>query len=384
MASKQINVCWLTGSYFTRKVLLNKIKSYLVDPKLYYYYDDNIDGEIVEAEILGNTLFEDESKIVVIKSIPKFQKAKKATIEKRFVNICSNVPDTTVLVFDNISSKNYKKLFQHVKKIGKVIESPSSLNFNKAVDFIYKQLLNKDINIEIDDCRFAVSCFRRVDKEIDFDTLHLFTEKLLSYIGKRKKVNRDDILAISDSYNSFVIWDFLNTLDNKDYNKCYELFYDACKIGKSIQDTVSSILNSALWKYKMLLFVKEGFQHTNNIEKIVSSVGSVTKFNKEGSQYSAIYQPIKDNYGKVISLFKTTTIRNTLKSYYGKPPTVSKYSLLDIVRAFRCCEEARSQLRCRDKSFAVTDVDALLMIDNLIMTVCGLFPDKILSAIRKL
>ena len=377
--SEQIRVCWISGSHFERQNAISRLKNMLGNFVCVICESDET-GEEFEIEVLGNTLF-DDNKLIVLRFIPKFAKAKtKEAQQNRLIKITSRIPHGNILVFDGIEPTEYPHLYKHINSIGKVIEKRCYLNTTETARWIKDEV--KLLGKIIDDTEVSLlleGMSFESNKGVNFDSLILLKAKLEAFLGKKKKIERADIIAISDTCHSYVIWDLLNAFDSKDYTRCMRLIGISCSLAKTSTEAIIDIFNFCAWRFKILLFAKESFARTQNQDVVVEKSQKMHKFSREGNQDQTNYKIKVGKSGELVPLFSIGMVKNLFKSYYGNSSTIDKYSIKDLVRIITCCEESLLMMR-----LDASESTAMLMIDNLYMTICNILPDSILSKIREI
>jgi len=372
-----IRVCWIFGNFFESRKTIYSLKQMLGDHSCVVYTSD-VPGEQVEAEVLGNILF-DNNNLIILRFIPKFIGHKtKIDQQKRMMDIVSRIPHGNILVFDGIDPKEYPQLFKYITKSGKVFQYPIYMKQGEAQQWIKTRLETNKMTISDVDISIILNVLYESGKGIKVDKLYLIVQKLQDYMGTKKKIERDDILAISDTCYSYVIWDLLNAIDARSYSRAMKLISIACTIAKDVVDTIREIFSFCAWRFKLLLFAKDMMNKTTNMDEITTAIMKLHKFERTGTQTGTVYKVKTNKDGSFVPMASAAMVANLFKSYSGHVSVINRYTARDLLRIVNCCEEAMFLLRLEP-----TTPNAMLMIDNLIMTVCGILPDSVLVPIRK-
>ncbi len=374
MPSEQIRVCWLTGSYFLRKEVVDKIKGFLVDYSISVFSDDENDANKISSDILENKLFEDV-KLIILRKIPPFSSSKASTI--KWTKIFSSIPDHVTVVIDGVDRNKYKSLYNHVKKIGKVFNMPSYLYQKDSIQWLENRF--SKYNIKLHNCNLGNVISNmpyKTGKGTNIDDLYLFAEKVCAYLGKRKRLDTDDISAVLSGYSTFVLWNFFNYLDDRNVGKCLKSLENACMFSSN-SNVAYEILNFACSRFKLMLFVKERLLKGKSEQDIVKEISNLHKMSRSGSGEKTKYTPKTSEDGSYLQSYSSRYVSSITKAHYGKLSVVSRYKTIDMVKAIKCCQEGLLRLRVKSN-----DVESILSVDNLIFTLCGTIEESELLKLR--
>jgi hypothetical protein len=102
------------------------------------------------------------------------------------------------------------------------------------------------------------------------------------------------------------------------------------------------------------------------------------KEEKENTRF-AKYKTVKDRAGTMTSQYSEGAIKVALKGFFGKPPTIDQYTEEELESIIVAIYDANLAVRSN-----IDDVVMMSMIDNVFMTICGIFNKERLTSQRKL
>jgi len=368
MSEEKIQVCWITGSYHHGREIINKIKQSLGDVCV-ESYADGLSAEYIEMQIEGAGLFP-EKRLVILKDLPQYVGSKS---NEKWKALFSNVPDGCTIVIDRVAAGSRKVIYKHIKEIGKVFDTPLSVKGADATAYVEAEFIRRGKNIASD----AVTLFIQKMGEKDFggisvDDMYMYINQTCCYAGKRKKnISIEEIDAIVPTNYSAIIWNIFKALDKKDFFECQKLFYHFCR-SSSISEAVNQICNMLLWRYRLLLLIKE--QKSNNIPdaEIIKNISELQKLSKEGVGNRAVYSVDGKAYTE-------DSVNNAVKGFYSQPSPIEFYSRTELFKFVRIIHECILKSRNTDN-----ETENLLIIDNLFMFICGVVAEDILTKMRSI
>jgi hypothetical protein len=207
--------------------------------------------------------------------------------------------------------------------------------------------------------------------------------KISLYLGKRRKIETEDIRANIFPSEEVVIWSILDAMDSKDLSECYNAFSRLSDREDSVIGAVNILWNIALPRYRLLMFLKEGIASGKSKQEIAKEAVAMKKLTQEGRDWSMKMVPeIADsgsNAGQQKGMFNEFTVNSALFGGYGnKAPAIDRYSRKEIIRIVNTLEGGFSEIRARSSSESAMQ----LMADVLFLAVCTQIDDKILGELR--
>lgn len=375
MADKNVRVCWASGSYFGRRKILDRIKALIGECDTYVY--DDISGEYFESQVLSSCLFGDK-KIIILKTLPKFDgSSTKST--SRLKKALSGVAEDCVVIIDGVEPSTHKTIYDHVKSIGRVYDSPQYLKGGEATSFVanileeYKKIAGEGcVDLIIDATGETGS------KGVDTDRLFMNIKQLCSYIGKAKVIEKSDILSVLGRNTDFIIWNLFSALDRRDFEQCMKLFYNSLSLSGKPEEAINQILYMVSWRYRLILFLKEQKNLGRSTEEILESVKGIKKTKREGSGLYSTFEYDLDAEGKTKSVYTEKASKDALLGFFGNTPVINLYAVSDIYHILKCVSHCLFRMRSGS-----SDAENIMLVNNLFMTVCGVFDSSVLCSVRR-
>lgn len=369
-----IRVVWLSGNFFQRQAVIKKIQKVLGDYSL-TLCDEDVSYEYMENEVLRSSCFSD-MRMVWVRGWPIA--TNRQTMMKHFKKLMGSVPDDCVFVLDNLetTSNEFSKI---AAKNGKVFEFPEFIRIDSAPNWLSQRMTEKDKSIEMKVAVMLCHSLKVYDKKgVKVDDLVLLLKKISHYLGKRKRISEDEAYDICIDSNDFIVWNLYSKLDAKDAAACLKIVAKLWQFTKDPGVEVIKILNSMIWRYRLLLAVKEGLAHKKSIEAIGAFLEKLPKLNRKGAGYNTRYEQ-EGGRGKMAKpMYTSSFAAMTTKSFYGKPPAIKCYGRVKIFSILELVEQMIYKIRS-----GCTDAEAMLMFELLIMTICDKVNEKDWACIRK-
>ena len=368
MAEDKIQVCWITGSYHHGREIIEKIKQSLGDVCV-ESYSDGLSAEYIEMQIEGAGLFP-EKRLIILKDLPQYNGSKS---NEKWKTLFSNITDDCTVVIDRVPAGTRRVIYKHIKEIGKVFDLPLYVKGADANAYIETEFTRRGKNITND----AISLFiQKIGEQdsggISVDDLYMYINQICCYVGKRKKnISVEEIDAVVPTSYSAIIWNIFKALDKKDFCECQRLFYHFCK-SSSILEAVGQICNMLLWRYRLLLLIKE--QKSKNIPdiEIIKNILVLHKLSKDGVGSEAIYSENGNAY-------TDDAVNNAVKGFYSQPSPTEFYSRTELFKFVKFILECNLKSRNTDN-----EIENLLIMDNLFMFICGVVEEDILDKLRSI
>lgn len=361
MADK-VNVCWLMGGYFQRKQLIQKIHESLADAVTV-----NVSEETSGEEVLGliqrsdEGIFDTESsnKVIILRSLPKFKSTKQPG--RLWKSVLNDVPPNVVVVFDNINKSESAALFKFVKQIGKVFEYDTKISRSEAIEMSEHFFEQEEKKITPENMAYLVDRVQD-DKKVDSDLVFSNLMKLLVYIGKAKEVTKDDISSAVVNNTKFVVWDWFELMDKRDFHSLV-VQINELKTKEKFSNLVASSLPVIRWRYKLLLMVKEQKMISKDSRKVIEELSKLKKRNKEG---------------ELKQLYSDYSIRGLLYGSAGSTPPIDLYTRGQLISILKLIDNFILKNR-----YGATECQSELMLEMLFMFICGHGDLSIIKDVRQ-
>jgi len=366
--TKQINVCLLTGNFHDRQQVLEQLKSQLGDFEL-SVFDGSETFEYIYSQVISQSCFS-EKRLLILNALPKY-KGTQQTFMKKFKEMLKNVPEDCVVVLNNIQvSPQFTK---YIKEIGKVFEYEKVIDRQEAPYWIVQELKKLDKKIEEIDADVLVESMKLVEYTsngwkkhgVNVDSLMLSLNKLCSYLGNRKVVKREDVVAICIDSKEFIIWNLMNLLDDKNYAGATTMLAKAISPEKLVDESYY-LMTTMLWRYKCLLYLKECMAQGWDEDKIKYEFSLLHKMKRSGLGGKMSMELSLQKDGKPQQLFSEAMMRSNLKGRYGQRPSVANYSRKELFYIVKAINEGLTKIR-----IGCTQTEVLLVFDSIFMMICG-------------
>ena len=334
---------WLFGGYYYRHKIINIIKSQLPDSQC-IIYEDNYSIEDIRISISQGDVFNNSNKIIIIKSIIKTTK---------WEALLDSIPENCLIIFDNINTKH--QLFKYVSKNGKTFLEDPNLEKDEVLSVIVKQFEDAGKHIDIENAKYIIRKINSDRKTYDSDLVYLFVLKCILFIGKSKEIKKDDINNMCSFFSYYSAFDIFDYLDKKDYASSYNLIRKAIEIDGI--NAITSVLFASLWKYRLLLLVKES-RTVLDEDQTKELLRNIYKFS--GDPYIAG----KTEDGKIKPCYSEYSVMTNLNS-----KGLNSYSRKDLYLIVKYIENAIFISRTSNN-----DSITLLLIDTLLLYICYVVP----------
>lgn len=357
-------ICWLSGSFFNRKKILEKIKESIINPDIYVF--DEHSAEEISDQILGNTLFSN-NRIVILKDIPNFS-ANSTKSNEKWINIFDNIPDDCIVVVNGVESKSKQKIYAHIQKIGKIFDFPQYLEYRDATSYCREEFEKLGKLVEDSDLEYIVNNIGlEYGKGYDIDKIISETLKIVSYIGNRKKnIEHVDIEKCVTKNSNFIIWEMLDIIETKNYYKCQKILKNSCEV-LGIREAINSIIPMLNRKFRLLLMIKEQLIKGINKKEIINNIKKIHKFKEENN----IFSPEKDKDEMEKFIFSDYEINKAIN-------TSDKYNRTEIFKSSEILKDCYLKLR-----YIYEEEELLILIDNFLLYICGIENDNNLKNLRR-
>lgn len=367
MNENKINVAWISGSYYLAKSVFDKIKEKTVGIET-ICCDETTEFTYLLANINSNQCF-GTNRLIVVYDLPELTDSEKKKLKTAIENVSSDV----LLVFFMIDPSDESAIFNSVNKVGKVYHFEPLVHSSSVGEWIDKRIseLNASITSEAKDAiRDNVHYDSKGNANIDI--LNSILEKLTVYSPGKKEYNITDIIVTSAFAENFIVWDLLKSCDEKNIDKCLNLFHSCVMTNNNAMSALNEVINVLVWKYRLLFFLKERKANNAKIdsETLIKEACDIRKISYIGTGFGAktelVITQSGPNEGKPASVWSPYVVSKEINSSYGKKSTLELYSRKELYLIIKCLEDCLFLARtCNDNS------EAYLISDIIFMTICS-------------
>lgn len=362
----QINIAWIGGSFFASHEILKRIKEKYAHAEMYNF------DETCSFELLYNTLSTvscfSACKLVIITKLPDVTESEKKKLREIFENLDSN----NLVVFYMLSKITYKYLYSVAEKLGKLYEFDDEISVKNAKDHILKRCNFHKIELtdEALESLIANSTSSSNNKVIFSDVIESTLHKLQLYAVEKKTYDQDDIIATSVFSESFYIWNILRACDEKNFELCLSYFHKSVTNKSDAKVAINEIINILLWRFRMLLSLKELMANGFSQKQAISETSKLRKFSfaNVGMKMKAESAEVQTgvNKGSAATLWSTYLCEQATNSFYGNKPQIEIYARKDLYLIVKILEESLLMARlCQLES------EAYLIADIIFATICN-------------
>jgi hypothetical protein len=321
----------------------------------------------------------ESAKLVVVSGLPAMSEAEK----KHFKTIIENLSENIFLIFFMLDANKYKNLYSFAKSNCKMYETEDEISISSFNAYVNKRLHELGIEIKTEDVEYMAQNLQKTNNNKFFstDTIEILLAKLILFADNKKTFDRNDIFAIVDNSNNYIIWDLFNACDQKDYVKCLNLFSQCVSNHYDAVQAANEVLSIFAWKYRMLLACKEKVAQKMNTQQICKFVSDIKKVNFVGTGLQVKSVKIEANdettNGKNNSLWSYNLCEQSMNGFYGKKPSIDVYSRKELFVIVETIQNLMVALRsCRMQT------QAYLLLDLLFATICREMNDEIINKIK--
>ncbi len=378
------NIYWLSGNLAQKKLALNELKSQFADAESQTFHGDGtlafLEREIYTSSCLG------AKRLIIIECLPSFDGTKQTMIN-RLKKLLSNAPDDIAIIFNGIDVSKEEALSNHVATIGKVYDFPSSLTKQNANQWVTSQFFSygktiseedADILVQMSGYDKTVKCYVGGGGGIGIDVLTLAIKKICAYVGNRRKnITKDDLINTAFESEEYDTWGLFNAFETKDLDQCYRAI-ERIKVEHDedhLKDALETIFSKSLWRYKMLFCMKMCKQSPPEAKQYF---GSIQKLSQTGAGFKMkMVREINKEDGSPKMMYNAGQVQSAFDGQWGRPPLISKYKPKELRCILEVLQEGMKCIRGAD-----TDAALLLLLDTLVLAICGKADDNILRSMR--
>lgn len=381
MSGKKVNVAWISGAYYQAKPVLDKIKEKVQGAETFVCSSTTPFNLLYEA-MKSNFCF-GSNRFILINELPEMTDSEK----KKFKALLENVSEDILITFFMLDPSSEKSIYTIVEKVGRVYDFLSTVALYDAKGWVDKRCEELGIKLE-DNAKTAMieNCGLNEKRLIDLDILNMALEKLTLFAPGKKLYDLNDVITTSSYYDNFIIWDILNACNEKDYEKCLNLFEKCILSRAGPKDALNEIINILVWKYRMLIFLKEGMatkrkNGTPDIDLIIAEASAMRKITYKGQGFAAETKidPIQtgDNQGKPSVAWGVKLIRDAIFGEFGRKPALEFYNRKELYLIMKCLEDCLILIRsCQSEN------EANLIADIIFMTICSAGDSKVPKSLQ--
>jgi len=373
MKDKQVQICWVTGNLTQRKQVIAKVKEALGEFDLETYTENDLIDFVIQqirsVSCLGN------KRLIAIKGWP--EAPSRATVIKKMCKILQHLPSDCFILLDNLETKS-KDFNDLLKKKGRVYHFSTKADVPTAINIVLERFSQEKKDINSDCAAILVNSICPQfgnERQVDVDRIMMLVKKLILYLGSRKVVKEEDALAVCSDEQNFIIWQLLQCLDSKDYCQSLLLVQKHLSNASSASNTLELMMNIMYvisWRYRMLIFIKEGMHKGWSENTIIEEIGKLPKLERVANSmgFYIKMQISKNAQGKTISQFTPNAVYVGMKI----APYYSRKELMLLIKAIN---EAIVKLRATQSY-----VESLLCLDSVILAASRVLSPKSTSFLR--
>lgn len=385
----KVHVAWLSGGYHRRFAMMSRIRERFPNFE-YIIIESDHDFEFLMSKLRSGGCF-DSGRLIIVNDIPKTNNAntKKKYIE-RLKKIIEGPMDNCFLVFNGIDTSKEKSIFNAIKDYAKVYEYENEISQKDVLYYISKRMKSLSIHSSQEVCSILAEYCAKIPNTRNYsaDKIEMALFSLSLALGKDSEVIKEHIESITFNNDDFIIWDMINAIDEKDCEKANFLLSKIQISDKNFTQSITEMLQTLLWRYRLILMIREGYSYNKPRDQIVKDVLSIRKTIKKGTAtgLSASYEPsiIKTgpNAGQAAPVWSSQVVSIAMDGIYGSTPVVDNWSRRDIYTFIEALTTGLNLLR------GASENESLLISDTIIMLGCKLitrkYAQRILNSISKM
>lgn len=382
----KVHVAWLSGSYHLRNSMMKKIRNKFSDFE-YIVVDEETPFEFLMSKIRSGGCF-DSGRLICILGLPKTKNpAEKKKYLTRIKALFAGEMENCFVVFNGIDTGKERALFNAVKDFCKLYDYQVEISPKESAVYIGKRLKAHGLTADTDVC-YALGeyCGKSSGtKGYDADKIEMAITSLRFALGEKAQITREHIESITFNYDEFVIWDMMNALDAKDCEQVMALVSKMGATASSFNRSITDMLTTLIWRYRLILMIREGYSTKDSREQILADIASMRKMTKTGTGLSAIYEPMLlksgANEGDPAPVWSPQVASIAMDGMYGGSAAVDQWNRGQIYRFVWALSEGLKLLR------GATESESLIIADSVLMLGCDLLDmknvKKVLSSIQR-
>lgn len=345
-----VQVCWITGGTILRQRAVDNILSQLGEHTVYRFNEED-SAEFVYSKINSVDIFSmldsESTDVYVLKHIPAFDGSTKSS-NKKLSDMISNLQANQFVIVDGVDPKYNKVLSKAVKEVGNFVELANTLTTKEAVTFLGLEFSKIGKVADNTDLKFLVDYIGAGDsKKFSSDYLCNIVHKFNYYLGKRKELDRKDIAMICSVDRKSTVWDLMEKLDKKDFNLALSSFENMANLKRDYRSAVEAIMYPMLWKYRILMYIKELENQGFGYKDILDRTALLVKNNEDKTR-----------------IYSEGFVRRVVQGFYGTPPTINLYSRHSLYKIYKAITFHMTNMRF------YTESELRLMVTILFLVIC--------------
>jgi DNA polymerase III delta subunit len=352
--AEMVNACWLMGNFFERQEIIEPI---------IYSFNDGVSFEYLQSILQEISCFS-EKHLVILNDWPLFQGTKQK-FQKYFIGLLQHLSKECVVILNNIDTQS-EIFVREFSKIGKIFKFEQFLDRNHAQLWMKKKLSGREKQINDESITLLINSFGQDVKEINIDRLYILLEKLCAYVGHLKVIREEDVICVCIDSSELITWTLFDLIDDKNYCEIMILISKHLIKESNVPNALISILNIVLWRYRLLFLIKEALQIEKDEQKLIEKVLSLSKLEKTGTGFNAIYTISLLKDGKSKSLYSEGMVRSLIKGNYKHKPAVMCYERKVLFKIVYALEASLSKIRN-----GLIDTEVMMLFNNLMMFMCN-------------
>jgi|19_taG_2_1085344.scaffolds.fasta_scaffold04444_2 DNA polymerase III delta subunit len=358
-----VRVCWITGGTVLRRRAIDKILSQCGD-HVSYTFDEEATAEFVYSKLNSVDIFSlmdsEEKEVYILKHLPSFDGSTKSS-NKKLTEMIKSLQPNQLLIISGVEHKNNKTVAAAVKEAGKFIELADKLSKKDAITFLGIEFDKIGKEIDSSDIKFLTEFVGTGDSQkFSSDYLCNIVYKFKYYLGKKKSISREDIERVCRIDRKSVVWDLMDRLDSKDFNGAMSAFENMVKSNRDLKATIESIVYPMMWKYRLLIYIKELQREGLNYNQVLEKVALLVKNNEDKSR-----------------IYSDGFVRRIMQGFYGAPPIINLYSRNNLYKIYKAMTFHMTNMRF------YTESESKLMVTILFLVICDEIDFKCLKDINE-
>jgi len=355
----------LEGNLLERQSILRKIDKLMGDCE-HISFDKGFRIDYVVQVITEFNCF-DENRLFIVRELPSTKgKIKDRTkVIAELKKSLKSVPSGNVVVFNNIGV-TAKSFLDEVGKYGKIYLYDSDLEVTKARKKIIKYFESQNKTISYDNAGNIAEFLASSSKKVSIDCLDLFLIKLDNFLGAKNNVSKEDIYIVGSTSKDFIIWNLYTILDNKDFCNAFKILSDYLFLMKDIHRGLESILNQLIWKYDLLLLVKQ-CQYDKVVAK--DEIAKIVKLERSGK--SQKIRMFADSVNAKTPRYSSKMINSVITGYYSNKASISCYTLDNLILINYTLMKSLIKIRA-----GCTTAETKMILQFILMVICGKITKK--------
>lgn len=246
-------------AYLRQQFEKRLVDAIICDDTMNCTYFKGKETDITQIISIADTLpFFSERRVVVIEDSGLFKKE-----SKELADYLPTMPDTTCMIFRESEVDKRNRLYKKVKELGYVSEMKRQTE-RELERWVLGMLHNDGIQITSGNMNYLLQCIGN-----DMSFLKNEVEKLISYLGDKKVVDRVDIDAICTVQITGHIFEMIDAMSRHNQKGAMRLYYDLIQL----KEPAMRILYLINRQYMQLYQIKELMEQGKQGKELASEAG---------------------------------------------------------------------------------------------------------------